>query len=162
MKWYTTEVSSWSVSGQSTCIAFPDCTAVAMICVFCKFGSRNICNSSDAENSRSACFDWHNFIRTGITYEILLHILLVWLVLFFESLNLTCLFKKISASLFTFSVFHDPWMFHDLQGQCHCAWMFQNWYISCDINLCNKVLLGLKCFCLFGLASGFIMIIMAS
>ena len=31
---------------------------------------------SDAENSRSACFDWHNFIRTGIKYKILLHILL--------------------------------------------------------------------------------------
>ena len=54
--------------------------------------------SSDAEN-RSACFDWHNFIRTGINYEILLHILVFGLALFFKSLNLTCLFKKISASL---------------------------------------------------------------
>ena len=27
--------------------------------------------TSDVENSRSACFDWHNFIRTGIKYEIL-------------------------------------------------------------------------------------------
>ena len=25
--------------------------------------------ASDAENSRSACFDWHNFIRTGIKYD---------------------------------------------------------------------------------------------
>ena len=31
-------------------------------------------------NSRSACFDWHCFIRTGIKYEIFLHILLfiIW------------------------------------------------------------------------------------
>ena len=54
---------------------------------------------SDAENSRSACFDWHNFIRTGIRYEILLHILLFGLALFLKYLILTCLFKKISASL---------------------------------------------------------------
>ena len=50
---------------------------------------------SDAENSRSSCFDWHNLIRTGIKYEILMHIILFGLVL----LNLTCLFKQISASL---------------------------------------------------------------
>ena len=54
---------------------------------------------SDAENSRSACFDWHKFIRTNINYEILLHILLFGLALFFKFLNLTCLFKKFSASL---------------------------------------------------------------
>ena len=54
---------------------------------------------SDAENSRSAWLDWHNFIRTGIKYEILLHILLFGLALFFKYLILTCLFKKISTSL---------------------------------------------------------------
>ena len=55
--------------------------------------------NSDAENSRSACFDWHNFIRTGIKYEILLQILLFGLPLFLKYLILTCLFKKISTSL---------------------------------------------------------------
>ena len=55
--------------------------------------------TSDVENSRTACFDWHNFIRTGINYEILLHILLFGLALFFKSVNLTCFVKKISASL---------------------------------------------------------------
>ena len=55
--------------------------------------------SSDVENSRSACFDWHNFIRIGIKYEILLHLLLFGLTLFFKFLILTCLLKKISASL---------------------------------------------------------------
>ena len=55
--------------------------------------------NSDAEKSWSACFGWLNFIRTGLNYEILLHILVFGLALFFKSLNLTCLFKKISASL---------------------------------------------------------------
>ena len=31
----------------------------------------NRLEASDAENSRSACFDWHNFIRTGLNFEIL-------------------------------------------------------------------------------------------
>ena len=56
--------------------------------------------NSDAENSRSACFDWHNFIWTDIDHEILLHILLFGLAQLFKSLNLTCLFKKILASLY--------------------------------------------------------------
>ena len=55
--------------------------------------------NSDSENSRLTCFDWHNFIRTCIKYEILLQILLFGLALFFQFLILTCLFKKISASL---------------------------------------------------------------
>ena len=55
--------------------------------------------NSDSENSRSTCFDWHNFIRTYIKYEILLQILFFGLALFFKFLILTCLFKKISASL---------------------------------------------------------------
>ena len=42
---------------------------------------------SDAKNSRSACFDWHNFIRTGLNYEILLHILLFGLAFFFQILE---------------------------------------------------------------------------
>ena len=54
---------------------------------------------SDTEKSRSVCFDWHNCIRSGINHEILLHILFFGLALFVKSLNLTCLFKKISASL---------------------------------------------------------------
>ena len=36
-------------------------------------GKLNRSDSSDAENSRSACFDWRNFIQTGIKYEILVH-----------------------------------------------------------------------------------------
>ena len=58
-----------------------------------KFKKKNI------DASRSACFDWQNFIRIGIKNEILLHILLFWLALFFKFLILTCLFKMISASL---------------------------------------------------------------
>ena len=55
---------------------------------------------SDAENSRSACFDWHNFIQTGIKFEILVHISLFGLAFFFvKFVMLTFLFKKISASL---------------------------------------------------------------
>ena len=54
---------------------------------------------SDAENSRSACFDWLNFIRTGIKFEILVHILLFGPALLVKFMILTCLFKKISASL---------------------------------------------------------------
>ena len=37
---------------------------------------------SYTENSRSASLDWHNFIRTGIKYEIVLHILLFGLALY--------------------------------------------------------------------------------
>ena len=55
--------------------------------------------NSDSENRRSTCFDWHNFIRPCIKYEILLQILFFGLTLFFKFLILTCLFKKISASL---------------------------------------------------------------
>ena len=55
--------------------------------------------SSDAENSRSACFDWHNFIRSGIKYETLVHILFFGSALFVKFMILTCLFKKISAAL---------------------------------------------------------------
>ena len=52
---------------------------------------------SDAENSRSSSFDWHNLIRTGMKNQILLHIFIILLGLVL--LNLTCLYKKISASL---------------------------------------------------------------
>ena len=38
---------------------------------------------SDAENSNSACFDWHNFIRTEINYEILLHFI-IWTAIIFQ------------------------------------------------------------------------------
>ena len=55
--------------------------------------------SSDAENSRSACFDWHNVLQTGIKLEILLQISLFGKALFFKFLILTCLLKKISVSL---------------------------------------------------------------
>ena len=85
--------------------------------------------NSDSENSRSTCFDWHNFIRTCIKYEILLQILFFGLALFFKFLILTCLFKKqnrestkgysrflkISASLrfmscnFCFTSFQSTW-----------------------------------------------------
>ena len=71
--------------------------------------------NSDSENSRSTCFDWHNFIRTCIKYEILLHILFFGLALFFKFLILTCLFKKISASMrnmscnFCFTSFQSTW-----------------------------------------------------
>ena len=41
--------------------------------------------SSDAENRRSACFDWHRILRTGIKYEIFLHISLSGLALFFKA-----------------------------------------------------------------------------
>ena len=54
---------------------------------------------SDAENNRSAYFDWHDFIRTDIKCEMLLHILLFGLALFVKFMILTCLFKKIPASL---------------------------------------------------------------
>ena len=30
----------------------------------------SLVTASDAENSRSACFDWQNFIRTGINFII--------------------------------------------------------------------------------------------
>ena len=71
--------------------------------------------NSDSEISRSTCFDWHNFIRTCIKYEILLRILFFGLALFFKFLILTCLFKKISASLrnmscnFCFTTFQSTW-----------------------------------------------------
>ena len=45
-----------------------------------------------------------NFIRTGIKYEILLHILLFWLAFFVKLLILTSLFKKISACLYSGAV----------------------------------------------------------
>ena len=55
-----------------------------------------------AENNRSACFDWLNFIRTGIKYEILVHILLFGLALFVKFLILTYmyLFTNISTVLY--------------------------------------------------------------
>ena len=71
--------------------------------------------NSDSKNSRSTSFDWHNFIRTCIKYEILLQILFFGLALFFKFLILTCLFKKISASLrnmscnFCFTSFQSIW-----------------------------------------------------
>ena len=34
---HDSELSLRSVSGQRACIRFPDCAAVALICVFCKF-----------------------------------------------------------------------------------------------------------------------------
>ena len=45
---------------------------------------------SDAENCRSPCFDWLNFIWTGIKYEILLHILLfqfIWTGIIFQIID---------------------------------------------------------------------------
>ena len=50
--------------------------------------------SSDAENSRSACFDSHNFIRTGIKYKILLFILSFGLALFFKFPDFDLLVQK--------------------------------------------------------------------
>ena len=64
---------------------------------------------SDTEDSRSA---WNKFIWTGIKYKILRHISLFGLALFFKYmyLILTCLFKKIPASLMLWgdctSVYH--------------------------------------------------------
>ena len=55
--------------------------------------------SSDAENSRSASFDWQNCIQTGLKFEILVLISLFGLALFVKFLILTCLLKRISASL---------------------------------------------------------------
>ena len=55
---------------------------------------------NDAENSRSACFDWHNFIRTGIKIpNIAAYFLLFGLALFVKFLILTCLLQKISSYL---------------------------------------------------------------
>ena len=59
---------------------------------------------SDAENSRSACFDWHNFLRTGIKFEIWVHISLFGLASFVKFVILTCLFKKILAALYIVTV----------------------------------------------------------
>ena len=66
---------------------------------------------SHTEKSRSACFGWHNFIWTGIKYEILLYIFLFGLALFFKFLILTCLFKKISASPVLTSEGDPSWYF---------------------------------------------------
>ena len=49
---------------------------------------------SDAENSRSACFDWHTFIWTGINYEILLSNLIIWTSIIFKSLEFDLLAQK--------------------------------------------------------------------
>ena len=49
-------------------------------------------HNSDAENSRSACFDWHNYFRTGIKYEILVYTYFT-LALFIKCVILTWLFK---------------------------------------------------------------------
>ena len=71
--------------------------------------------NSDSENSRSTCFNWHNFIRTCIKYEILLQILFFGMTLFLKFFILTCLFKKISASLrnmscnFCLTSFQSTW-----------------------------------------------------
>ena len=51
-------------------------------------------NTVMLKNSRSACFDWHNFIWTDISYEILLHILLFGLTLFSKSLEFDLLIQK--------------------------------------------------------------------
>ena len=53
-----------------------------------------------AENNRSACLDWLHFIRTGIKYGILVHILLFGLAFFVKFLILTYLFKNISTVLY--------------------------------------------------------------
>ena len=42
--------------------------------------------NSDSENNRSSCFDWNNFIRTCIKYEILLQII-IWTGIIFQILD---------------------------------------------------------------------------
>ena len=45
--------------------------------------------------SRSPCFDWHNFIRTRIKYEILLHVyFIIWTGIIFQVLDFDMLVQK--------------------------------------------------------------------
>ena len=76
------------------------------LCIFIKLGrhvDRDEKMTSDAENSRSACFDGHNFIRTGIKYEMVLRILLFGLA-FFSILEFDLVQKD-------FSITGWPWFF---------------------------------------------------
>ena len=88
---------------------------------------------SEAENSRSACFDWYNFIWTGIQFEILVHISLFGLALFVKLVILTCLFKKISASLHSVLPSHQS-----LSSQLllhPCMDLNETWYRCCTTSL---------------------------
>ena len=70
---YEAEVKAWLIRGDSR----PDSLRVSCRREMAKVAdwkAKQLCLCNDAENSRSACFDLHNFIRTGIKYEILLHI----------------------------------------------------------------------------------------
>ena len=105
--------------------------------------------NSDSENSRSTCFDWHNFIRTCINYEILLQILFFGLALFFKFLILTCFLKRfqhlcvIYHATFVLPLFSPPALWDE--GVVHRPSVVVTFHIFEPLNGICRNLTGSNC-----------------